>query len=257
MSADAAPEDRAPEKAPAATKRARREAAPRAKKAAKPKSEKPTKPEPTVETAAAPVDDRPATAEKQAEPLQAAAGGVESASAPEVETMPDVPSGVLPPEAGWSEPETSLGSAAQAEGGKRKRRRRKGKGGGQQAPQAAAADDQGEPTRAESQGPREERERPEPRQEVKADAQPPRDRDRERDRPANGGGQAPQRPPQAPAPSRPAVNAEEVAKRAWKIYLAEVSEEGVALIGDLDARELSKRCFRLAEIFLEEQARRR
>ena len=44
---------------------------------------------------------------------------------------------------------------------------------------------------------------------------------------------------------------------AWKIYLAEVSEEGVALIGDNDAKDLSRRCFRLAEIFVEEQMRRR
>ncbi len=53
------------------------------------------------------------------------------------------------------------------------------------------------------------------------------------------------------------LDAEQLAKFAWKIYLAEVSEEGVALVGDNDARELSRRCFRLAEIFLEEQARRR
>ncbi len=46
-------------------------------------------------------------------------------------------------------------------------------------------------------------------------------------------------------------------KLAWKIYLSEVSEEGVALIGDSDAKELSRRCFRLAEIFMEEQSRRR
>ncbi|MBC7979096.1 MAG: hypothetical protein H7Y36_00865 [Armatimonadetes bacterium] len=50
---------------------------------------------------------------------------------------------------------------------------------------------------------------------------------------------------------------EKVAKNAWKIYLAEVSEEGVALIGDNDARELARRCFRLSEIFLEEESRRR
>lgn len=48
-----------------------------------------------------------------------------------------------------------------------------------------------------------------------------------------------------------------LSKLAWKIYLAEVSEEGVALIGDNDAKELSRRCFRLAEIFMEEQTRRR
>jgi len=42
---------------------------------------------------------------------------------------------------------------------------------------------------------------------------------------------------------------------AWKIYLAEVSEEGIALINDSDAREIARRCFRLAAIFLDEQAR--
>ena len=47
-----------------------------------------------------------------------------------------------------------------------------------------------------------------------------------------------------------------VAKNAWKIFLAEVSEEGVALIGDNDARELARRCFRLSEIFLEEEEKR-
>ncbi len=47
-----------------------------------------------------------------------------------------------------------------------------------------------------------------------------------------------------------------VAKNAWKIFLAEVSEEGVALIGDNDARELARRCFRLSEIFLEEEDKR-
>lgn len=52
------------------------------------------------------------------------------------------------------------------------------------------------------------------------------------------------------------LDSDAVTKLAWKIYLAEVSEEGVALIGDNDARELSRRCFRLAEIFMEEQLRR-
>jgi hypothetical protein len=62
-----------------------------------------------------------------------------------------------------------------------------------------------------------------------------------------------QRPPQKP---RRNVDPGKLAKNAWKIYLAEVSEEGVALIGDNDARELARRCFRLAEIFLEEEDRR-
>ncbi len=62
-----------------------------------------------------------------------------------------------------------------------------------------------------------------------------------------------QRPAQNP---RRKPDPEKVAKNAWKIFLAEVSEEGVALIGDNDARELARRCFRLSEIFLEEADRR-
>ena len=65
----------------------------------------------------------------------------------------------------------------------------------------------------------------------------------------------------APAPvsqsaPRSKVDSEEVAKKAWKIFQAEVGEEGLALIDDHDAREISRRCFRLAEIFLDEAARR-
>lgn len=52
------------------------------------------------------------------------------------------------------------------------------------------------------------------------------------------------------------LDPDEVARKAWKIYLAEVSEDGLALIGDNEARELSRRSFRIAEVFLEEQARR-
>lgn len=60
----------------------------------------------------------------------------------------------------------------------------------------------------------------------------------------------------SPIPPRQKLDPEAVTKKAWKIFLAEVSEEGVALISDNDARELSRRCFRLAEIFLEERKRR-
>ncbi len=65
----------------------------------------------------------------------------------------------------------------------------------------------------------------------------------------------------APAPvmhaaPRPKLDSDEVAKKAWKIFQSEVGEEGLALIDDHDAREISRRCFRLAEIFLEEAARR-
>jgi hypothetical protein len=63
------------------------------------------------------------------------------------------------------------------------------------------------------------------------------------------------RPQQHQKPRRN-LDPEKVAKNAWKIFLAEVSEEGVALIGDNDARELARRCFRLSEIFLEEEQRR-
>ena len=61
-----------------------------------------------------------------------------------------------------------------------------------------------------------------------------------------------------PQPNTPGSkpDREKVAKNAWKIFLAEVSEEGVALIGDNDARELARRCFRLSEIFLEEEHKR-
>ncbi len=126
----------------------------------------------------------------------------------------------------WPAPETS--GAPSQEGGKRKRRRRKGKGGqGGQANQSTQAAD------------------------APAEAGEP-------SAPSETGGQAPrpQHPPRPPQPPRPKVDPELLAHRAWKIYLSEVSEEGVALINDHDARELSRRCFRLAEIFLEEQSRR-
>lgn len=68
----------------------------------------------------------------------------------------------------------------------------------------------------------------------------------------------PQRAPNPPQIQKPRhkPDPEKLAKNAWKIFLAEVSEEGVALIGDNDARELARRCFRLSEIFLEEEDRR-
>lgn len=66
---------------------------------------------------------------------------------------------------------------------------------------------------------------------------------------------------ESPAPAmhaapRPKLDADEVARKAWRIFRSEVGEEGLALIDDQDAREISRRCFRLAEIFLEEAARR-
>jgi hypothetical protein len=113
----------------------------------------------------------------------------------------------------------SLAGTPQQEVSKRKRRRKKGKGGGSQNPAPS--------TFAESSA--------ELAEESVAASVP---------------GPAKQQ-------QRLKVDSESVAKLAWKIYLAEVSEEGVALIGDSDAKELTRRCFRLAEIFVEEQTRRR
>jgi hypothetical protein len=122
--------------------------------------------------------------------------------------------------ADWPDPEpASGGEVPPQEGTKRKRRRKKGKGGPQNAVQA-----------------------------VTGDAEP----DAPSGIPAAAASQP--RPPQNP---RAKADPGKVAKLALKIYLAEVSEEGVALIGDNDAKELSRRCFRLAEIFIEEESRRR
>jgi len=52
------------------------------------------------------------------------------------------------------------------------------------------------------------------------------------------------------------LDAKAVSKKAWKIFLAEVGEEGLALIGDKEGKELTKRSFRLGEIFQEEEQRR-
>ena len=121
----------------------------------------------------------------------------------------------------WPEPEpASGGDAPPQEGSKRKRRRKKGKGGGQQtAAQTMAADSA---PIAEGDSPSAQTPKPRPSHNHRTKADP-----------------------------------EKVAKLALKIYLAEVSEEGVALIGDNDAKELSRRCFRLAEIFIEEESRHR
>lgn len=125
------------------------------------------------------------------------------------------------PGADWPEPEpASAGEAAAPENPKRKRRRKKGKGGGQQTVSLAPIGEEAPATVTQDTAP----------------AAPT---------------------PRHSQPQRPKLDADMVSKLAWKIYLAEVSEEGVALIGDNDAKELSRRCFRLAEIFTEEHAKRR
>lgn len=127
----------------------------------------------------------------------------------------------------WSEPEAAEEPMTQDAGKRNKRRRRKGKGGGQSSP--AESPSASEQSAADPTG-----QTGEP-----ALATPPQ----------------PRKPQQHPP--RPKADPELLAKFAWKIYLAEISEEGVALVGDNDARDLARRCFRLAEIFLDEQTRRR
>ena len=59
------------------------------------------------------------------------------------------------------------------------------------------------------------------------------------------------------ADDRARMPMDDLCKKAWEVYLAEVSEEGVELFPDNDARELARRSFRLAEIFLLEELRAR
>jgi hypothetical protein len=178
------------------------------------------RPKKAVKTAAKPAEHAAEMAEVISAP--------DRPSTPKFPEFPDAPEAVETPSSrsDWPEPEAaSSGASSSPDGPKRKRRRKKGKGG---AVQNAAPHGENENLS----------------QAVDAPTEAP----------------APQSRPQAPRPnqtphSKP--DAELLAKCAWKIYLAEISEEGVALVGDNDAKELSRRCFRLAEIFLEEQARRR
>ena len=78
-----------------------------------------------------------------------------------------------------------------------------------------------------------------------------RKRRRNRNRRGEGGNNA----PQTSAPLR--VDAEELNRRAWKIFLGEVTEEGLALMDDRTAAEAARRAFRVAELFLQEAARHR
>jgi len=54
--------------------------------------------------------------------------------------------------------------------------------------------------------------------------------------------------------SKVKLDAKKVAKRAWKIFLGEVTEEGLALVADKEARELARRSLRVAEIYSHEEA---
>lgn len=132
----------------------------------------------------------------------------------------------------WPEAEAAVGGG-QGDSSKRKRRRRKGKGQSSGAVQVNPPVSGSEEAPTASSG----------------EARPPEGNRDSHSRPQGGG--------QQPQVQRSKIDPEQLAKSAWKIFLAEVSEEGVALIGDNDAKDLARRCFRLAEIFIEEQSRRR
>lgn len=54
--------------------------------------------------------------------------------------------------------------------------------------------------------------------------------------------------------NRVEVDPDDLAKRAWKIYQADIAEEGIALVNNSIGRELAQRSFELARIFLEVKA---
>ena len=131
----------------------------------------------------------------------------------------------------WAEPEVIEGSGSAEQIAKRKRkRRRKGKGGAGQnsQPHAPHADQSSE------------NESPPPRPTAEVISEQTKES------------------PLPPKPQGPRISYDPtaVSKMAWKLYQGEIGEEGIALIDDHDARDLARRCFRLAEIFLDEQSRR-
>lgn len=228
------------EASPAATPRPRRVSAVKAKKAAKTAA-------PTAEPAAE-VTPKETSTEVSAAPAPASADSQREKETPvsvleygEGSEVRDQGGSDDSSDEDWPEPDAPAtgGTGQQGEGGKRKRRRRKGKG-------------QGNGQQNGGQQPVEEVHALAPGDSKPADAEKGTEQSEQRPRPQHNPQQH-----QQPQPQRPRIDPEVLAKKAWKIYLAEVSEEGVALIGDNDARELSRRCFKLAEIFVEEQLRRR
>lgn len=71
-----------------------------------------------------------------------------------------------------------------------------------------------------------------------------------------GNGSEDRQPMQDPV-SYKQLDGKKVAARAWKMFLAEVSEEGLALMDDQTAREAARRAFRCAEFFMMEEVRRK
>jgi hypothetical protein len=231
------------------------------------------RPKKPAELAAAPGE--PAIASPEAAATESAPAAVEPAARPPITTErePEFPDPeptapvaeadddeITEPPPDWPYEAETVGDPPQ-EGDKRnKRRRRKGKGGqgggpggqqqqGQRGPRGPQTDDP-EPQPA-TQPDKDQMDRDQPERGRPDRGHPDKGQPRQ-GQPRQDQGQQP-RPPQA---TRSKVDPELLARHAWKIFLAEVSEEGIALISDHDARELTRRCFRLAEIFLEEQTRR-
>lgn len=73
-----------------------------------------------------------------------------------------------------------------------------------------------------------------------------RGRGQERDR---------ERPEKREPKARVSVDGKEMAKKAWKIFESEVTEEGLALLDDNGLRDYARSSFNAARIFLEEEGR--
>ncbi len=55
--------------------------------------------------------------------------------------------------------------------------------------------------------------------------------------------------------TRPMIDPDEQQRYAWKIFLGEVTEEGIGFMDDRAASDIARRAFRLAEIYLTEASR--
>lgn len=76
---------------------------------------------------------------------------------------------------------------------------------------------------------------------------------RKRRRRNKRGGQNDDRQPQGATPI--SVSIKKLHRRAWQIFLGEVTEEGLALMDDVTARETARRAYRVAEFLLMEAER--
>jgi len=70
-----------------------------------------------------------------------------------------------------------------------------------------------------------------------------------------GRGQDRERPEKREPKPRVQVNGKDMAKKAWKIFESEVTEEGLALLDDNGLRDYARSSFNAARLFLEEEGR--